>query len=51
MINDKVYSIGHKHGKLHKLNSEPYKSCCLDQLTKMMYLFGIIDMDILAMTI
>ena len=28
MINDKVYSIGHKHGKLYKLNSEPEASCC-----------------------
>ena len=28
MINDKVYSIGHKHGKLYKLNSEPEESCC-----------------------
>ena len=29
MINDKVYCIGHKHGKLYKLNSEPEASCCL----------------------
>ena len=28
IINDKVYSIGHKHGKLYKLNSEPEASCC-----------------------
>ena len=28
MINDKVYSTGHKHGKLYKLNSEPEASCC-----------------------
>ena len=28
LINDKVYSIGHKHGKLYKLNSEPDHSCC-----------------------
>ena len=28
MINEKVYSIGHKHGKLYKLISEPEESCC-----------------------
>ena len=28
MINDNVYSIGHKHGKLYKLNSEPEASYC-----------------------
>ena len=28
MINDKVYSTGHKRGKLYKLNSEPEASCC-----------------------
>ena len=28
MIENKVYSIGHKHGKLCKLNSEPEASCC-----------------------
>ena len=29
-INDKIYSIGHKHGKLYKLNSIPQnKDCCI----------------------
>ena len=28
VIDDKVYSIGHKHGKLYKLNVEPEHSCC-----------------------
>ena len=28
IINDEVYSIGHKHGKLYKLNLEPQHSCC-----------------------
>ena len=29
-INDKIYSIGHKHGKLHKLSSIPQnKGCCI----------------------
>ena len=27
-LNHKVYSIGHKHGKLYKLNSEPEPYCC-----------------------
>ena len=30
MISDKVYSIGHKHRKLYKLNSEPEASCCFE---------------------
>eukprot|EP00794_Sanderia_malayensis_P011707 gene11707-biopygen9383 len=28
VINDKVYNIGHKHGKLYKLNLEPETTCC-----------------------
>eukprot|EP00794_Sanderia_malayensis_P014955 gene14955-biopygen12465 len=28
VINDKVYNIGHKHGKLYKLNLEPENTCC-----------------------
>eukprot|EP00794_Sanderia_malayensis_P011553 gene11553-biopygen9222 len=28
VINYKVYNIGHKHGKLYKLNLEPENTCC-----------------------
>eukprot|EP00794_Sanderia_malayensis_P011867 gene11867-biopygen9507 len=28
VINDNVYNIGHKHGKLYKLNLEPENTCC-----------------------
>ena len=28
IINGNVYSIGHKHGKLYKLNVDPEQSCC-----------------------
>ena len=28
IINGNVYSIGHKHGKLYKLNVGPEQSCC-----------------------
>ena len=28
IIHDEVYSVGHKHGKLYKLNSEPQHSRC-----------------------
>ena len=34
MIDDKVYFIAHKHGKLYKLNSEPQATCCFGSTDK-----------------
>ena len=34
IIDDKVYSIAHKHGKLYKLNSEPQATCCFGSTDK-----------------
>ena len=31
LMGEKLYSIGHKHGKLHKLNLEPIHSSCFGE--------------------
>ena len=56
MIDDKVYSIAHKHGKLYKLNSEPQATCCFgstdkkdDSLSMWHARFGHLNYDYLKM--
>ena len=56
MIDDKVYSNAHKHGKLYKLNSEPQATCCFcsadkkdDSLSMWHARFGHLNYDYLKM--
>ena len=56
MIDDKVYCIAHKHGKLYKLNSEPQATCCFgstdkkdDSLSMWYARFGHLNYDCLKM--
>ena len=56
MIDDKVYSIAHKHGKLYKHNSEPQATCCFgstdkkdDSLSMWHPCFGHLNYDYLKM--
>ena len=32
VMNDKSYDVGHKHGKLFKLNTVPFETCCMSSV-------------------